>query len=128
MLDLNGSASCSRNLRTMTIGASPARMITPRGNFARPRCVERGALLTGERNMDELTEALAIANKVLDEPYCDPDDDLRVVARQLGRLYERFNQTVGESNRYRTALLELYPGLVLDRRYADADDDIDALN
>jgi hypothetical protein len=78
--------------------------------------------------MDELTEALAIASKVLDEPYCDPDDDLRIVARQLGRLYERFNQTVGESNRYRTALLELYPGLVLDRRYADADDDIDALN
>ena len=33
----------------------------------------------------ELTEAIAIANRLLDEPFADPDDDARTVARQFLR-------------------------------------------
>ena len=36
----------------------------------------------------ELQQAIALANKLLDEPGCDPDDDLRVLSRQLLRKVE----------------------------------------
>lgn len=39
--------------------------------------------------MDEYTQALAIANHVLDRPNADPDDDLSVLARHLLRANER---------------------------------------
>jgi hypothetical protein len=38
--------------------------------------------------MSELNEALALANRLLDEPMADPDDDLRVLSRQLQRTHE----------------------------------------
>lgn len=38
---------------------------------------------------DERVDAIALANKLLDEPWCDPDDDLRVLARQLLRAHEQ---------------------------------------
>lgn len=37
----------------------------------------------------ERDEAIAIANRWLDEPWSDPDDDLRIVARQFMRSLER---------------------------------------
>jgi hypothetical protein len=36
----------------------------------------------------ELEHALRIANRVLDEPYRDPDDDISVLARQLTRAID----------------------------------------
>jgi hypothetical protein len=39
--------------------------------------------------MIERDEALALADKLLDEPMADPDDDLRTLARQLVRANER---------------------------------------
>lgn len=36
----------------------------------------------------ERREAIALASKLLDEPNCDPDDDLRVLSRQLLRVIE----------------------------------------
>lgn len=38
--------------------------------------------------MSELDEALALADRLLDEPMADPDDDLRMLSRQLRRQYE----------------------------------------
>ena len=38
--------------------------------------------------MSELDDALAMADVLLDEPMCDPDDDLRTLARQLTRQHE----------------------------------------
>ena len=38
--------------------------------------------------MSEAQEAIALANRALDRPNCDPDDDLCVLARQLLRLRE----------------------------------------
>jgi hypothetical protein len=37
---------------------------------------------------NERTHAIALANRLLDEPNCDPDDDLRVLSRQLLRAVE----------------------------------------
>lgn len=39
--------------------------------------------------MSEKTDALALAHKLLDEPNADPDDDLRMLARQLVRKHEK---------------------------------------
>ena len=33
--------------------------------------------------MTEAQNAVRFANKVLDQPWCDPNDDLRVLARQF---------------------------------------------
>ncbi len=38
---------------------------------------------------DEMCEAIQLANLLLDVPYADPDDDLRVLSRQLLRAHER---------------------------------------
>ncbi len=38
--------------------------------------------------MSEKSDALKLAERLLDEPYCDPDDDLRVLSRQLLRRQE----------------------------------------
>lgn len=38
--------------------------------------------------MDERAQAIALANQLLDKPNCDPDDDLRMLARQLLRATE----------------------------------------
>jgi hypothetical protein len=37
---------------------------------------------------NELDDALRLADRLLDEPYADPDDDLRVLARHLRRQWE----------------------------------------
>lgn len=37
---------------------------------------------------DERTQAIVVANRLLDEPYADPDDDLRMLARQFIRAVE----------------------------------------
>lgn len=38
--------------------------------------------------MSEFSDAIELANRLLDEPYVDPDDDLRMLARQLLRRQE----------------------------------------
>lgn len=38
--------------------------------------------------MGERTESLKLAERLLNEPNCDPDDDLRVLSRQLIRRAE----------------------------------------
>jgi hypothetical protein len=50
--------------------------------------------------MSELDEALALANRLLDEPMVDPDDDLRMLSRQL----ERSHQTMLHYLRHRNQL------------------------
>ena len=42
--------------------------------------------------MSEKEQAIILANKVLDRPYGDPDDDLAVLARQLLRALERLGE------------------------------------
>lgn len=42
--------------------------------------------------MTELQAALRLADKLLNEPNCDPDDDLRVLSRCLLRLYEKLTR------------------------------------
>lgn len=37
---------------------------------------------------DERDDAIVLANKLLDQHWADPDDDLRVLARQLLRAHE----------------------------------------
>jgi hypothetical protein len=37
---------------------------------------------------DERSQAIELANRLLDEPNCDPDDDLRVLSRWLLRRHE----------------------------------------
>jgi hypothetical protein len=37
----------------------------------------------------EFDDAIKLAQRLLDEPNCDPDDDLRLLSRQLLRLHER---------------------------------------
>lgn len=39
--------------------------------------------------MNELQAALMLAEKLLDEPNCDPDDELRMLSRQLLRHQEK---------------------------------------
>lgn len=50
--------------------------------------------------MSELDKALALADRLLDEPMADPDDDLRTLSRQLGRA----NETAMHYMRHRDAL------------------------
>jgi hypothetical protein len=38
--------------------------------------------------MTELEEAIALANKILDRNYADPDDDLAILSRQFLRARE----------------------------------------
>lgn len=42
--------------------------------------------------MSEKDEAIILANKVLDRPNADPDDDLAILARQLLRALERLGE------------------------------------
>lgn len=50
--------------------------------------------------MGEKVEADKLADKLLDEPYADPDDDLRVLSRQLLRrreVVERLEKRLAET-------------------------------
>jgi hypothetical protein len=40
--------------------------------------------------MTEFEETVLLANKLLDEPWCDPDDRLRMLARQFVRATEHW--------------------------------------
>lgn len=49
----------------------------------------------------ELNEALQLAERLLDEPYADPDDDLRTLSRHLVRetqSHERYKQALQRAN------------------------------
>lgn len=41
---------------------------------------------------DERTYAVTLANRVLDRPYIDPDEDIAVLARQLLRRHEEITR------------------------------------
>lgn len=41
---------------------------------------------------DERAQAARIADRLLDEPNADPDDDVRVLARQFGRSQEEIER------------------------------------
>jgi len=41
---------------------------------------------------NERRDALALADRLLDVPYADPDDDLRVLCRQLLRAQEEIER------------------------------------
>lgn len=52
---------------------------------------------------NELDDALRLANRLLDEPNADPDDDLRVLSRHLTRqfeLHERYKKALYTANGY----------------------------
>ena len=49
--------------------------------------------MTSARTEKEL--AVILANKVLDRPFGDPDDDLAVLARQFLRALERLGEFDG---------------------------------
>jgi hypothetical protein len=55
--------------------------------------------------MTELDEARIYANKLLDEPYADPDDNVRVVCRQFNRRDERAQQLEKEVEELRKQLV-----------------------
>ena len=63
--------------------------------------------------MIERTEALALAERLLDEPNADPDDDLRILSRQLLRRQETVE-------RLQNKLAELQDG-TLDMIHANRD-------
>ena len=46
-----------------------------------------------ERAVPEREYSIILANKLLDEPNCDPDDDLRILSRQLIRANEKILST-----------------------------------
>jgi hypothetical protein len=55
----------------------------------------------------ELDDALHLADRLLDEPYADPDDDLRMLARHLRRQWEshaRHKEALTRANIVLTAL------------------------
>jgi len=41
----------------------------------------------------EREETIRLANKLMDEPNCDPDDDLRMLSRQFLRCIEKLQDT-----------------------------------
>ncbi len=45
--------------------------------------------------MSELDEAKVLAERILDRPNADPDDDVAVLARQLLRALERADRYLG---------------------------------
>jgi hypothetical protein len=51
-----------------------------------------GSGSSGASGTDERTIAIWYANKLLDEPHCDPDDDLRTLARQFLRCIETLDE------------------------------------
>lgn len=48
----------------------------------------------------ERADAIVLAHKLLDEPYCDPDDDLRMLSRQLLRREEYISAMAATTSAY----------------------------
>jgi hypothetical protein len=48
------------------------------------------------KTVDERDQAIVLANRLLDEVCCDPDDDLRVLSRQLLRRIEEVEHLTKE--------------------------------
>lgn len=46
------------------------------------------------KDTHDYKQAIYAANKALDEPWADPDDDLRTVSRQFLRMIERYDNAV----------------------------------
>lgn len=44
----------------------------------------------------EIDDPVALANRVLDRPFADPDDDVAILARQFLRAHERLRSLQGE--------------------------------
>lgn len=54
---------------------------------------------------EEYKRTVKLAEKLLDEPYADPDDDLRMLARQFNRAVERISLFSDSTLREVTELL-----------------------
>ena len=70
---------------------------------------------------DERAQAIALANRLLDQPYSDPDDDLRMLSRQLLRLTEELElaqlldvHAICDQRDYLRGRLQLAEELILD--------------
>ncbi len=48
------------------------------------------------KNSHDFKQAVYAADKLLDEPWADPDDDARTVARQFNRMVERYDALATE--------------------------------
>lgn len=57
--------------------------------------------------MTELENALKLAEQLLNEPNCDPDDDLRTLSRQLLRRQEEVDRLKENCATYRNNLRRL---------------------
>lgn len=64
--------------------------------------------------MTEQEEAVMAANALLDVPYADPDDDLRMLSRQLLRRHEELAQLQAHNKALRGALRENRLGVGMD--------------
>lgn len=59
--------------------------------------------IMGALVMDEFLQAIDLANRVLDRPSADPDDDMAVLARQFLRAVELGERYLGVCMRAHTA-------------------------
>lgn len=59
---------------------------------------------------NERAFAVALANRVLDRPYGDPDDDLAVLSRQLLRRHEEIDALRTDNERLTNALQVIEAG------------------
>jgi len=73
---------------------------------------------------DEQADAIALANKLLDQHWADPDDDLRMLSRQLLRAHERI---ASRDSLLREALHEMCHTVAPRNSFTDCVDKIDAL-
>jgi hypothetical protein len=62
------------------------------------------------KNRSELDDALALAKCLLNEPNADPDDDLRMLARQLMRAREEIARLTATPVIFQPAGEFTYPG------------------
>lgn len=62
------------------------------------------------KNSHDYKQALYAADKALDEPNVDPDDDLRTISRQFIRMTERYEHLEKQIDKLATFIMENIPG------------------
>jgi len=67
---------------------------------------------------DERSQAIALANRLLDEPNCDPDDDLRTLSRWLIRRDEGAEYQKKRADKACLALMMIREGAADHQRFA----------
>lgn len=69
--------------------------------------MKRGFPVSDPKTTSEIQEAIKLANKVLETPNRDPDDDLSIMSRQFLRALERIAELEKQAS----------GGLINDARY-----------